>query len=440
MRRIRITEKSSLAELLASVPVETLRRVLKGLPDELIERLLHDWWNIYARPSQLPPLEDWRTWLLLAGRGFGKTRTGAEWVRAQAESGRCRRLALVAPTAADARDVMVEGESGILGISSPDLRPKYEPSRRRLTWINGAIATTYSADEPARLRGPQHDGAWADELAVWRYPEAWHMLMLGLRLGKDPRVVVTTTPKPIRLIKELIASPTTAVTRGATYENTANLAPAFIQEIARRYEGTRMGRQELYAELLEDAEGALWTRDLLEAARVTSYPALIRTVVAVDPAAGSGEESAETGIIVAALGEDERAYVLDDRSLRASPDTWARAAVAAYHSRSADRLIAEANYGGEMVEHTVRTVDKDVAFSAVHATRGKIIRAEPVAALYEQGRVRHVGFFPELEEQLCTWTPGADSPDRLDALVWAITELMLGRKDPNIRTFESWKV
>jgi phage terminase large subunit-like protein len=378
-----------------------------------------------GRENQLPPPGAWRVWLLLAGRGFGKTRTGAEWVRHQVNRHKGRRVALVAPTAADARDVMVEGESGILAISPEWDRPHYEPSKRRLTWPNGAIATTYSADEPERLRGPQHDAAWCDEIASWRYPEAWDMLMFGLRLGDDPRVVVTTTPKPIRIIRELIADPTTVITRGSTYDNRANLAPAFLAQIIKKYEGTRLGRQELNAEILDDVPGALWNRALIEATRWPVHktvPDLIRVAVAIDPAASAGEEADETGIIVTGKDADGHGYV---------PIEWARAAIGLYRQYKADRIVAEVNNGGDMVEATVRMVDPNVSYAKVYASRGKIMRAEPVAALYEQHRVHHVGAFPTLEDQQCGFAADFDrasagfSPDRVDALVWALTDLLV---------------
>jgi predicted phage terminase large subunit-like protein len=375
----------------------------------------------------LPPGGDWRVWLLLAGRGFGKTRTLTEWVRDEAESGRRGRLALVAPTVADVRDVLVEGESGILAVSAPGFRPTYEPSKRRLTWPNGALATTYSADEPDRLRGPQHDGAACDEIAAWRYPETWDMLQFGLRLGADPRAVVATTPRPVRLVRELLAAPTTVVTRGTTHENAQNLAPAFLEQIVARYGGTRLGRQEIDAELLDDTPGALWTRKAIDDLRVAAHPDLARVVVAVDPAVTSGEDADQTGIVVAGLGVDGHGYVLGDLTCRLSPDGWARRAVNAYHAHRADRLVAEVNNGGELVEATVRTVDRNVSYKAVHASRGKRTRAEPVAALYEQGKVHHVGALPDLEDQMCGYVPDAydGSPDRVDALVWALTELVL---------------
>ena len=403
---------------------EQQQAFLKSLSNDEARFLLYHW-RAWARPEQIAPPGDWRSWLVMAGRGFGKTRTGAEWVREQVESGRCGRVALVARTTADVRDVMVEGESGIMAICPPWNRPHYEPSKRRITWRNGAMATTYSADKPDMLRGPQHDGAWADELAAWRYPEAWDMLMFGLRLGADPRCCVTTTPRPTKIIKELVQSVTTVITGGSTYDNVANLAQAFIEQIIRKYEGTRLGQQELYAKLLEDNPGALWQRDLIEQYRVVRMPEMKRIVVALDPSATGGEEADEAGIIVAGRGVDDHMYVLEDLSLRASPLGWGRAAVTAYHKHGADRLVAEVNNGGEMVELTVRTIDTNVSYKSVHASRGKQTRAEPIAALYEQGRCHHVGLFGELEDEMCQWMPGDGSPNRLDALVWAGTELML---------------
>ena len=320
---------------------------------------------------------------------------------------------------------MVEGESGLLSVGPENERPHYEPSKRRLTWPNGAIATLYSAEDPDQLRGPQHDWAWCDELASWKRPETWDMLLFGLRLGDDPRVVITTTPRPTKQIKELIADPTCHVTRGSTYENRANLAPAFFSQIVRRYEGTRLGRQELLAEILDDNPGALWRRADIEGAAVATCPDLKRIVVAVDPAATHTEDSDETGIVVCGIAHNGEGYVLDDMSLKGSPHEWGSQAVAGYTKYKADRLVAEVNNGGDMVEHTVRTVSPNVSYRAVHASRGKVIRAEPIAALYEQGRVHHVGTFPTLEDQLCQWEPGMKSPDRLDALVWALTDLML---------------
>jgi phage terminase large subunit-like protein len=410
---------------------EAVRDELIGALDPFEATKLIYKWDFWTHPGQEPPPHDWRVWLLLAGRGFGKTRTGAEYVRAHVEAGKARRVALVAPTAADARNVMVEGDSGLLSIGRPRRRPIYEPSLCRLTWPNGAIATTYSADEPNRLRGPQHDLAWCDELAAWRYPAAWDMLMFGLRLGEDPRVVVTTTPRPIKLIRDLLADPKVVTTRGRTVENRANLAPAFLEQIVKRYEGTRLGRQELDAEILDDTPGALWQRGLIEAARTSATPALVRVVVAIDPAAASTEQADETGIVVAGRDSGGHGYVLADASGRYTPVEWARTAIAAYRAHGADRIVAEINNGGEMVEATLRMIDPNVPFGAVRASRGKVARAEPVAALYEQGRVHHIGALPQLEDQMCAFASGFDrhaagySPDRVDALVWALTELLV---------------
>src|SRR5262245_43879151 len=390
-------------------------------------------WPAIARLNQLPPPGDWQVWLLLAGRGFGKTRTLAEWVCHQAASGQASRIALVAATAADARDVLVEGQSGILAVAPPWFRPVYEPSKRRLTWSNGAIATTFSAEEPERLRGPQHDAAVCDELGSWSRPETWDMLQFGLRLGRHPRCLVATTPRPTKLIRELLAREgrDVVVTRGSTYENRANLAPGFFDQVIRKYEGTRLGRQELLAEVLEDTPGALWNREALDACRREHAPVLLRIVVAIDPAATSGEDADETGIIVVGKDGGGNGYVLADLSGRDPPVDWAKAAIAAYRRYRADRIVAEVNNGGEMVEATLRMVDPNVPFTAVRASRGKVTRAEPVAALYEQSRVHHVGTFPDLEDQMCGFTTDFDrqtagySPDRVDALVWALSDLLV---------------
>jgi predicted phage terminase large subunit-like protein len=403
-------------------------------------------WPHFARPSQLAPDGDWFCWLILAGRGFGKTRTGAEWVRSQVcgstplAPGRYRHIALVAETAADARDVMVgdgkgPGEgSGLLQVHPKDFMPLYESSKRRLAWPNGAIATLYNGTEPEQLRGPEHDAAWIDELAKFALAqEVWDQLQFGLRIGERPRVLITTTPKPTRLLKAIIADPKTHITRGRTADNVANLAPNVVSSIIARYAGTRLGRQELDAEMLEDTPGALWKLADIEAARVQpkDLPTLRRVVVAVDPAVSNNENSDETGIIVAGLADNGHAFVMADYSLKASPDAWAREAVNAYHRHRADRLIAEVNNGGALVENTVRMVDPNVSYKAVHASRGKAVRAEPVAALYEQHRVHHVGPFPMLEDQMTAFTSDFDrgragySPDHVDALVWALTELMV---------------
>lgn len=427
----------SLAASLAALPSAQREQVLADLTTPELRALEHDW-RFWARPNQVAPAGDWTSWLVMAGRGFGKTRTGAETVREEQEAGRAGRLALVAPTAADARDVMVEGESGILAISPPWNRPVYEPSKRRVTWPNGAIATLYSADEPERLRGPQHDFAWGDELAAWRYPEAFDQLMFGLRLGTHPRAVFTTTPKPVKLVTDLLKDPNCAVSRGSTYENRANLPAAFFAKIVKKYEGTRLGRQELNAEVLEDIEGALWQLEQIERTRLsaTLIDALPigRTIVAIDPSVTANEDSDEAGIVVVAQGHgrcvcglDDCAYVLADVSGRMPPKAWADVAAAQYHARQADRIVAEVNNGGDLVEAQLRIVDPAVAYSAVRATKGKHRRASPVQALYEQRRVHHVGIFPQLEDQMTSWVDGltTKSPDRMDALVWGLTALML---------------
>jgi phage terminase large subunit-like protein len=393
-------------------------------------------WRLKARPEQLPPAGDWLTWLILAGRGWGKTRTGAEWIQEQVLTGTASRIALVAATASDARDVIVEGESGLLAIAPRGMRPEYEPSKRRLTWPNGAIATTFSADEPDRLRGPQFDAAWCDEIATWKYPESWSMLQFGLRLGKQPRVVVTTTPRPVQIIRDLqrrhaAGDKTIAITRGRTNDNRENLAATFLAEIERRYGGTRLGRQELNGELLEDIPGALWTRTMIDAAQVDRLPEMARVVVAVDPSGtkGSEDDGDSIGIVVAGKGVDGLGYILADRTCKLSPDGWGRRAVEAYREFNADRIVAERNFGGAMVEHVLRTVDRNIPYKEVTASRGKIARAEPVAALYEQGRVKHHVGLTSLEDQLCAMTAdgyvGDGSPDRADAAVWALTELIV---------------
>jgi len=412
---------------LALQPPELWRQFLARLTPEQKMRLPYQWRGWRARPNQLAPEGYWRVWLILAGRGFGKTRAGAEFIREQVENHLCGRIALVGETSADVRDVMIEGESGILAISRPDFKPLFEPSKRRLIWPNGATATAYSGDEPDQLRGPQHDGAWADEPAKWKYPlEAWDNLEFGLRLGARPRIVATTTPRPIKLIRDLLQDPMTVVTRGTTYDNAANLAPSFMERMAKKYEGTRLGRQELHAEMLDDVPGALWQRPNIEQYRVARVPDLVRIIVGVDPAMTSGEDANETGIIVAGKSRDGHVYVLEDLSCRLSPDGWGRRAVSGYRRHRADRIVAEVNNGGDLVERLLRVVDPSVSYRAVRATRGKVTRADPIAALYEQGRVHHVASFPELEDQMCAFVPDQydGSPDRVDALVWCLTELL----------------
>ena len=343
--------------------------------------------------------------------------------------GQARRIALVAKTPADARDVMIEhGDSSLLAVAPPGWRPTYEPSKRRVTWPNGAAATIYSSAEYETLRGPQHDTAWCDEFAAWHYPqETWDMLMMGLRLGDNPQCLVTTTPKPITPLKKILASPHTVVTGGSSYDNRANLPESWFTQVIARYEGTTLGQQELYARLLEEMPGAFWTRETIERSRVTAAEVpepLTRIVVAIDPAVSSEEDSNETGIIVAGKARNGHAYVLEDRSGIYTPVVWARQAIQAYKTWKADRVVAETNQGGEMVEATLRVADPQVSYRGLYAARAKQNRAEPISGFYERGMVHHVGAFPALEDQLCTWVPGEDSPDRLDALVWALHELL----------------
>jgi len=385
-------------------------------------------WN-HARADQHPPTDnEWLCWFLLSGRGSGKTRTGSEYTHRMTEF--TGRMAFVGATGPDARDIMIEGESGLLTIAPPGARPHFEPSKRRLTWPNGCIGTVFSAEEPDRLRGPEHGYAWVDEPAHFALiGEVWDNLMFGLRIGRRPRVVCTTTPKPRPWVKELLKEPSTRVARASTYDNLDNLAPAFAERVLRRYQGTRLGRQELYGEVLEDVEGALWTWEMIEPDRLARAPeSMTRIVVAVDPAGGAKARNDETGIVV--IGSlDDHLYVLADRSGRFSPYGWAMAVDAAYEEFSADAVIAETNYGGDMVMSNLRAAGVNKRVIGVHSRKGKAIRAEPIVGVYEQHRAHHVGTFPELEEELTTWQPyeDKDSPNRLDALVHGAVAV-LGRK------------
>ena len=343
-----------------------------------------------------------------------------------------KRIALVGQTKADVRDTMVElGDSSILKVVAPWERPKYIPSKRRLVWLNKdgsekAVAIFYSGDEPDQLRGPQHDTAWVDELAKFKYPkDTWDNLEFGLRLSNNPQVIVTTTPRPIPILKEIIADDSNIVEVGHTEENLANLAPSFVKRVYKKYGGTRIGRQELAGEILDDNPNALWRRAWIEDLRTVKAPDLKRIIVAVDPQGTNELESAETGIVVAGVGVDEHGYILADCTVKGSPDEWGRAAVTAYNTYSASKIVGEVNNGGDMIEFVIRSVQKGLSYGKVRATRGKQLRAEPISALYEQKKIHHVGAFPQLEDQMCEWVPGDKSPDRLDALVWALTELML---------------
>ena len=424
---------------------DAIEIVQRGLEEPEAAALKYHW-PLHARESQMPPEGDWDTWLILAGRGFGKTRTGAEWVRAQIENNRAGRIALVARTIPEAQSVMIEGESGIINVSPPWNQPIYEPSKRKLTWPNGAFALAFSSHEPDQLRGPQFDAAWCDELASWEYPnESWDNLAFALRLGHRPRSVVTTTPKPIEIVRSLPNRPGVHVTRGSTYDNQDNLPPTLFTQLIDQYDGTRTGQQEIYAELIDQDEDALWKREWIEKARLgacpepgrRSYPPIARIVVSVDPAMSSKPTSSETGIVV--VGADmhrEHAYVLADESGRLTPQGWAMRSVHLFDKFGATRIIAEDNAGGDLVRSTLKAaVPRTLPYKGIKARSGKRIRAEPVAALYEQGRVHHVGRFPDLEDQMCTWTPdlgSSYSPDRADALVHAITELMLERNPVKI--------
>lgn len=407
---------------------------LKTLTPEILAALKYNW-PFWARPDQLPPEDDeWVTWLILAGRGWGKTRTGAETIRDWVMSGKYGRIALVGETTADVRGVMVDGESGLLNIGPKDERPEYFPSLRQLKWPNGAIATTYNATEPDQLRGPQHDAAWCDEIAKWKYiQETWDQLQFGLRLGDKPRQILTTTPRPLALLRKMLNDPYVRVTKGRTLDNRGNLAASFMHQIEERFGGTRLGRQELDGEILDDVPGALWQRGNLDEHRIKEAPDLERIIVAVDPAASSEEGSDENGIVVVGLARDAdgyaRGYVLEDASLRGTPEEWSRKAVQMYRKYSADKIVAEKNQGGEMVLSVLRSADRSVPVTLVHASRGKYIRAEPISALYEQGRIHHVGRHDKLEDQMCFFSvdnvrnPANGSPDRVDALVWGLSEL-----------------
>lgn len=430
----------SQAESLALQPPAIRQAVLDQTSEAEAAELLYDW-RFNGRPEQLLPGTEgaalgntgWLFWLILAGRGFGKTRTGAETVREWAENSN-ERILMIAPTAADVRDTMVEGISGLLQCYPPHQQGgMWEPSKRRILFPSGAIGITRSADEPERLRGPQFTKFWADELCAWRFlQEAWDQIMFGFRVkGRILQGVITTTPKPSKLLTELVGDPSTVITRGSSYDNRRNLADAFINRVLKPYEGTRLGRQEINAEILTDTPGALWTSAMIDGARLKLkdilWDRVVRIVCAVDPAVTAEDGSDETGIVVAALLISQHVLVLDDLSLRGSPLEWATAAtgVLKHPIWPAERIVAEVNNGGDLVEANIRTVEKNAPFSKVWASHGKRTRAEPIAAAYEQGRVHHVGVFSMLEAQMTTFVPGKGaSPDRMDALVYAITELL----------------
>ncbi len=435
-------------------PKHQRQAILQALDADTLIRFAYDW-MIWARDDQLPPLAlpdgtPWRTWLILGGRGSGKTRAGAEWIRARAlglpglAETPAHRIALVGRTISQVRDIMIEGVSGLMSVHAPHERPHFEVSRNQLVWSNGAIAQMFGADDPETFRGPQFDTAWCDELTKWRTPErAWDTLQFTMRLGDCPQVCVTTTPKGTRFLKKLMGDPQTVTSRARTVDNAKNLAPTFYADMQKRYGGTVIGRQELEGEIVDERLHGLWRRVWINQNRIEmaaqGRPEMQRIVVAVDPPVTSNAGSDSCGIIVAGLSVDGRAIILADRTIQGrTPDTWARAAVQAYHDFQADKLVAEVNQGGDLVVAVIQQVDPNVPVAKVYATRGKWVRAEPVAQLYAEGRVAHYGTFPELERQMCDFaTDGLSdgkSPDRLDALVWALTDLMLTRtRTPTVR-------
>jgi phage terminase large subunit-like protein len=438
---------------LRDLPQEDLQEALSQLTPKQLEELKYTW-RFWAREAQLEPTgKDWLTWFINAGRGFGKTRAGVEWVREQVKKGH-KRIAAVAATNSDIERVMVKGDSGLLSVCYKGDKthkgvhmgfPEWSPTKRSLTWENGAKVEFYSAEEPERLRGPQFSAAWCDELAAWNKDEdTWDMLQFCLRLGKKPRVLITTTPKPTKLVRKILKNPTTVVTTGSTFDNADNLADTYLEAVKSQYEGTRLGRQELYAEVMEEAEGALWTTEMIDNAQVDreNLPELLRVVVSIDPAMTSNKESDMTGIVVAGIDVNGHSYVLGDYTAKLSPQGWASKAVDLYNRWEADRIVAEGNQGGDLVRSTLHGEDETVPVKIVKASRGKYARAEPISALYERGLVHHVrnpedgANLNELETQMTTWEPlgSIGSPDRLDALVWVLTELMLnGRQVPTLR-------
>lgn len=450
-----------------SVGARNLRNALSGCSsaqelNEVIADLSHDElvfllgdWQVWARDDQLPPLrtalgEAWRVWLILGGRGAGKTRAGAEWVRAKAlgiapiADKPAERIALVGETIGDVRRVMIEGVSGLLNVHSQHERPRFEVSKGQLIWPNGTVAEIFSAETPDGLRGPQFSAAWCDEVCKWRNGQStWDMLQFALRIGDTPQAVVTTTPRPLQLLKDVMADATTVVTRASTVDNAENLAPSFVNEMQRRYAGTVLGRQELGGEVIENLSGGLWRRDWIDDQRVCEVPDLKCIVVAVDPPVTATIDSDACGIVVAGVGADGRAYVISDRTLQGrEPNVWARAVRSAYGDHRADRVVAEVNQGGDLVVAVLKQIDPVMPVRTVRATRGKWLRAEPVAALYAEGRVVHSGRFDELEDQMCAFGTdgrvGGRSPDRLDALVWAITDLLIDPPAPARPIVQPW--
>lgn len=441
------------ADKLREMPKERVRELLSNLSSKQLEELKHDYFFL-ARDGQLEPEGDWNTWLMNCGRGYGKTFTGVQWCREQVKRG-LKRGGAIASTNSDIERVMVKGESGFLNLcwkgdktykGEPMGFPEWSPTKRTLTWENGAKIEFYSSQEPERLRGPQFSFLWADEIAAWTYDEeTWSMAQFCLRLGSHPRSIVTTTPKPTKIVRQLIKDPKVYMTTGSTFENSANLAGTYLQAVKDQYEGTRLGRQELYAEVLEEADGALWTLDILDKCKVyrRDVPELRRIAVSIDPAVTANKESDETGIVVGGVDVNGHAYILGDYTFKGSPQQWAARAVELYHQYEADVIVAEVNQGGDMVKTTIFGEDPTVPFKAVRASRGKYARAEPISALYERGFIHHVkdtedegASLEKLETQMTTWDPlgSIGSPDRIDSCVWLCTELLLkGRAKPTLR-------
>jgi phage terminase large subunit-like protein len=434
-------DQRTLADFQRLLPANTWQRVIRGIKPDDRDAALASWFA-HGRPQQMPPAGDWHVWLLMAGRGFGKTRAGSEWARTVALEQAGVSIAIVGATLHETRAIMVEGPAGLLAIGKPASRPLFQPSLRRLVWPNGSTGQLYSADDPDALRGGQHSHAWGDEIAKWPKGEAaWMNLRMGLRLGARPQALLTTTPRPTRLVKMLIADPSVTVTRGTTRDNAANLAPGFVDALNHIYGGTRLGRQELEGELVDDIDGALWTRTLVEQSRTQMAGPPVRVVIGVDPPAGTGQASV-CGIVVAGMLADGVIVIIEDASVAGvAPEAWARAVADAALRHHADRVVAEANNGGAMVKAVLEAADIALPVALVHAARGKAARAEPVAIRYAAGGVRHAGVFPQLEDELCALTPGGGyegpgrSPDRADALVWAVSELVAGtrRAGPSVR-------
>lgn len=420
-------------DTIKSWPMKKKRKLLNSLSDQQAHLLRNDW--LYnARAGQYHPTGDWDTWFILAGRGFGKTRSGAEWVLDGILSGQAQRIALVGPTYNDVKKTMIEGESGLVArAEARKIKIDYNISDQEIKFPDyNSLCVGFTAEKPERLRGPQFHWAWCDELAAWRLDvDTWDMLQYCVRLGNDNRVLVTTTPKPRKLVKDILKEKTTVITGGSTFDNSKNLSSKFTKKMKEKYEGTRLGRQELEAEILDDTAGALWTRKGLDQQTIKESPEYFqRIVVAIDPSVTSTEDSDECGLVVAAIDREGKGYLLDDASDTLPPLEWCKLAVSLYKKWNADLIVGEVNNGGDLIESLLRSVDKNIPYKKVHATRGKVIRAEPVANLYTQGKCFHLGSFPTLEDQLCTWTPNDEkSPDRLDALVWAFTELMIDSMD-----------